>query len=161
MTTDTAALRLLEAWRQCQRHLHHLMHAQQALQPWLPMQPGFLARLDDEAVQDWDQFILRFTKLQDAMGGRLLPSVLAFLQEPYEDRPMLDKLNRLEKLGYLDHAETWHTLRAIRNRFAHDYPEDDALKAAYLNEAVAAVPLLQTILSRVDPLVAQAQAESQ
>ena len=161
MTTETAALRLLEAWRQCQRHLHHLMHAQQALQPWLPMQPGFLARLDDEAVQDWDQFILRFTKLQDAMGGRLLPSVLAFLQEPYEDRPMLDKLNRLEKLGYLDHAETWHTLRAIRNRFAHDYPEDDALKAAYLNEAVAAVPLLQTILSRVDPLVTQAQAESQ
>ena len=159
MTADTTAiLRLLEAWRQCQRHLHHLQHAQQALRPWLPMQPASISRLDDEAVQDWDQFILRFTKLQDAMGGRLLPEVLSYLQEPYEDRPMLDKLNRLEKLGFLDTAESWHTLRAIRNRFAHDYPEDDALKAAYLNEAVESVPLLQAILGRVQPLVAQAQA---
>ena len=57
------------------------------------------------------------------------------------------------KLRLLD---DWQTLRAIRNRFAHDYPEDDALKAAYLNEAVAAVQTLQTLLKRIEPVVANA-----
>lgn len=109
--------------------------------------------MDDEAVQDWDQFVLRFTKLQDAMGTRLLPAVLGFLQEPFEDRPMLDKLHRLEKLGYLPSVERWHGLRAIRNHFAHDYPQDDALKAAYLNEAVNAVPELEAVLQGIEPLL--------
>ena len=108
-----------------------------------------LAQLDDEQVQDWDQFILRFTKLQDALGAQLYPALLAYLGEPYEDRPMLDKLGRLEKLGYLSGVEQWQTLRVIRNRLTHDYPTDDALKAAYLNDAMDAVALLEALLSRV------------
>ncbi|MDI1293644.1 MAG: hypothetical protein PSV18_12985 [Methylobacter sp.] len=56
--------------------------------------------LTDAQVQSLDQFILRFTKLQDAMDSRLFPALLQYLQEPYEERPMLDKLNRLEKLRY-------------------------------------------------------------
>ena len=151
--TDTVALVLQEAWLQCQRHLHHLLHALASLHDSLPLSPQAAAALDDEAVQDWDQFVLRFTKLQDAMGSRLFPAVLAHLQESYEERPMLDKLNRLEKLGYLGSVEQWNVLRAIRNRFAHDYPQDHAMRAAYLNEAVAAVPLLQDLLSRIAPLI--------
>lgn len=46
--------------------------------------------------------------------------------------------------------------RAIRNRFAHDYPEDDELKAAYLNQAIEAVQILRALLSRIEPLVASA-----
>jgi hypothetical protein len=129
-----------------------MLHALDSLRGSLPLSPQAIAALDDEAVQDWDQFILRFTKLQDAMGARLFPAVLAYLQEPYEDRSMLDKLNRLEKLGYLVSVERWNVLRAIRNRFAHDYPQDDAMRAAYLNEAVEAVPWLQELLSRIAPL---------
>lgn len=74
---------------------------------------------------------------------------------PYEDRPMLDKLNRLEKLRYLQKVDDWQTLRVIRNRFAHDYPEDEALKAAYLNEAVSAVPILRSLLARIKPVLEQ------
>lgn len=109
-----------------------------------------VSSLDDEAVQDWDQLILRMTKLQDAMGSRLFTATLDRLQEPYEDRPMLDKLNRLEQLGLLPNAEDWQRLRVIRNRFAHDYPEDDALKAALLNEAAESVASLAGILARFE-----------
>jgi len=128
-----------EAWRQCQRHLHHLRHAMRALAAHFPVNAEALAGMDDETVQDWDQFILRFTKLQDAMGGRLYPALLDHLQEPYDDRPMLDKLNRLEQLGFLGSIDDWNMLRVIRNHFAHDYPEDDAVK----------VPLLESLLARV------------
>jgi hypothetical protein len=49
--------------------------------------------------------------------------------------------------------DDWQALRVIRNRFAHDYPEDDALKAAYLNEATSAVPLLLALLAGIAPLI--------
>jgi hypothetical protein len=109
--------------------------------------------MSDETVQDWDQFVLRYTKLQDAIGSRLFPAVLTILQEPYEDKPMIDKLNRLEKLGYLESIDQWNQLRIVRNHFAHDYPSDDALKAAYLNDAVRAVPTLEGLLEKIRPLV--------
>ena len=54
--------------------------------------------------------------------------------------------------------EDWQRLRVIRNRFAHDYPEDDALKAAYLNEAAEAVSSLAHALERFAPLTAQQRA---
>jgi len=40
--------------------------------------------------------VARFQKLQDAVGERLLPATLA---EPYEDWPMPDRLDRLERLA--------------------------------------------------------------
>lgn len=152
-----AGLRLLEAWQQCERHLHHLRHALSAIERSGPMTAQSLKAMDDEVVQDWDQLILRFTKQQDTMGTRLFPAALDVLQESYDDRPMIDKLQRLEKLGYLSGVAQWNALRVIRNRFAHDYPEDDGLKAAYLNEAADAVPVLEDLLKRFADLVASAR----
>ena len=37
--TDVILLRLLDAWRQCERHLHHLHHALAAITPLLPVSP--------------------------------------------------------------------------------------------------------------------------
>jgi len=158
VTQDLAMLRLQDAWQQCERHRHHLKHALAALSPGLPVTAAAIAKLDDETVQDWDQFLLRFTKWQDAMGTRLFPATLAYLQEPYDDRPMLDKLHRLEQLGLLSSVADWQCVRAIRNHFAHDYPEDDALKAAYLNDAVAAVQTLSNIFDRFRPIIAKAMS---
>lgn len=150
---ELAKARLLDAWSQCERHLHHLDHALRSITPNLPMTAQAVGILSDDSVQDWDQLVLRFARLQDTLGARLFPAILDYLQEPFEDRPMLDKLHRLERLGYLPSVEQWQALRAIRNRFAHDYPQDDALKAAYLNEGVTAVEALRQVLERVGPLV--------
>ena len=106
MTNEVSTLRLQDAWRECERNIYHLCRALQSLSAILPMTAERFERLSDAQVQSLDQFILRFTKLQDAMGSRLFPAILGYLQEPYEERPMLDKLNKLEKLGYLDSAES-------------------------------------------------------
>jgi hypothetical protein len=66
---------------------------------------------------------------------------------------MIDKLNRLEKLGYLESVDQWNQLRIIRNHFAHDYPSDYALKAAYLNDAIDSVKLLKDLLDRVADVI--------
>ncbi|CAK0754815.1 conserved hypothetical protein [Gammaproteobacteria bacterium] len=102
--------------------------------------------LNDAEVQGIDQFILRFTKSQDAIGSHLLPALLQYLEEPYERRPIIDKLNRLEKLGFVEGAEKWHNLRTIRNNFAHDYPDDVERNAAQLNLAFESVTGLYAML---------------
>ncbi|MCK9367468.1 MAG: hypothetical protein M0P72_10020 [Metallibacterium scheffleri] len=131
------------------RHRHHMRHALASIAPRRPLSAATLADLDDDAVQDIDQFVLRFGKLQDVLGTRLFPALLDVLQEPYEDRPMLDKLNRLEKLGLLESTEAWEKLRALRNHFAHEYPDEPALRAAYLNQGFDAAASIETILQRI------------
>ena len=100
-----AAQRLADAWRQCLRHAHHMDHALSAVRPTLPLTAVSVGALDDESVQDWDQFVLRFTKLQDAIGNRLFPSLLDYLLEPSAEQPMIDKINRLEKLDFIERAD--------------------------------------------------------
>jgi uncharacterized protein with HEPN domain len=53
----------------------------------------------------------------------------------------------------LESVDQWNQLRIVRNHFAHDYPSEDALKAAYLNDAVLAVPTLEALLEKIRPLV--------
>ncbi|MEQ1602848.1 MAG: hypothetical protein HOP04_03990 [Methylophilaceae bacterium] len=125
MSDEISALRLQEAWSECERNIYHLCRALTLLDPIMPMTGEIFEQLTDVQVQSVDQFILRFTKLQDAMDNHLFSSGLQYLQEQYEERPMLDKLNRLEKLRYLQNAEAWQNIRNTRNKFAHDYPDDN------------------------------------
>lgn len=84
-----------------------------------------------------DQLLFRFLKLQDALGERLVPATLAVLLEPDSDRPMLDKLNRLDRLGYL-RLDDWLQWRDLRNRLSHEYPEQTEVRWATLKAAVQA-----------------------
>ena len=96
-------------------------------------QPTFLAG----ATPGGRQLLFRFTKLQDALGMRLVPATLDMLSEPFEQWPMIDRLNRLEKLGYVD-VESWLRWREIRNRLAHEYPDHPETRFAAIEAAIAA-----------------------
>lgn len=150
MSNNVSLLRLQDAWRECERNIYHLCRALTSLAPILPMTGERFEHLTDVQVQSVDQFILRFTKLQDTMGNRLFPAVLQYLQEQYEERPMLDKLNRLEKLGYIQSAEAWQNIRNTRNKFAHDYPDDWEKNAALINMACEAAADMYNILVGIE-----------
>ena len=99
--------------------------------------PGLEAIESDPALRQLtDQILFRFMKLQDAMGERLIPGTLGSLMEPFESWPMRDKLDRLEKLGFLD-VEAWLRWRELRNRLAHQYPDAPELRHAQLLAAIA------------------------
>ena len=150
MSNDIPLLQLQDAWRECERHIYHLFHAMLSIHTFMPLTDKTYINLTDEQVQDIDQFILRYTKLQDTMGGRLFPAILSYLTEQFEDRPMLDKLNRLEKLGYIDNVENWQTVRNIRNKFAHDYPDEPDKNVAHLTVALESVSVLYGILNTIN-----------
>jgi len=76
-----------------------------------------------------DQILFRFTKLQDALGERLVPATLQQLAESFEDWSMRDRLERLEKLGYLGGrrlAALARTDRRVRAVEAHAWDGVDS-----------------------------------
>jgi len=108
---------------------------------------------DRDKVRLVDQLLFRFIKLQDAVGERLVPATLAVLNEPFQDWAMRDRLNRLEKLGYLD-VDSWLAWREVRNRLAHEYPDKPELRFAALLAAIDAgrdlAALYETWCKRMD-----------
>lgn len=94
-----------------------------------------------------DQFAYRYTRLQDDMGARLIPAVLRALGEEIAAMPMLDRLSRMEQLGWLPDAEEWADLRRIRNEFAHDYPETTEQRFERLQLAIASAQTVTEIFN--------------
>jgi hypothetical protein len=48
---------------------------------------------------------------------------LRALGEEIAAMSVLDRLDRMEQLGWMTSAEEWGDLRRIRNEFTHEYPE--------------------------------------
>jgi len=70
-----------------------------------------------------NSFLFNFSKLQDKIGAKLFRKVLYELKEIDDiNMPMIDVLNKLEKLNIMNRASKWDELREIRNSIAHEYP---------------------------------------
>ncbi|MDP5460144.1 hypothetical protein [Alishewanella sp. SMS8] len=119
----------------CIVHAERLRWSMRYLAEKAPFTADSLAQLTDIELAIFDQFIVRFSKLQDAMGAKLLPAIIDLTHEEGELNTFIDKLNRLEKIGALDSVEQWLKLREMHNQFAHDYPDDPEIQAALLNKA--------------------------
>lgn len=97
-------------------------------------------RQNIEDSERTDAFVARFGRLQDTLGDKLLPELLSCLGENVG--PVIDNLDRAEKLGLLASADEWLAIRKLRNRMVHEYMRDMQALADALNEAHAAVPHL-------------------
>lgn len=120
--------------KECDAHLRRLEHGEQVLERLFPLSEERMDTMSEGELAHLDQFIYRFTKLQDSMARRLLPSLYSYLENDTSPRPFLDILSRLEKLGVLTDQETWQRFRTLRNSLAHDYPESRGQTIATLNE---------------------------
>ncbi len=111
--------------------------------------------LSKEDLRLLDQFAYRFTRLQDDMGARLMPAILKALGEDVAAMPTLDRLARLEQLGWLPSADEWAGLRHIRNEFSHDYPDTTEQRFERLQAAVSAAARMSFILTHMSAKVHQ------
>ena len=116
-------------------HLKRMDFARSKVNKFLPINRDNYYLLDDEIIGFLDQYIFRFSKIQDLIGSRLFPLTLQALAEPIEDKAFIDILNRLEKLKIIDSATVWIELRKIRNDIAHEYPSN-------LNERIEGINIL-------------------
>ena len=129
----------------CDRHILRIKEALKDLSSHLPLQLDEYAAQDTELVRCIDQFIFRFSKLQDAMGAKLFRYILEYLDEDIKYLPMRDILNRLERYGIIPSSHKWIYIRELRNDIAHDYPIDEKDTVTALNELISKTEILLEI----------------
>lgn len=130
---------------------------------------AFLHGLDQTQIQNLDTnpnlalkleaFTSRFCRLQDTVGDKLLPALLAAMQEP--KAPFLDNLNKAESFGWLDSVEDWVALRQLRNQMVHEYIEDPVLFYSAITSAYNHILTLKrfgdNLIRQVEELLLQKQ----
>jgi hypothetical protein len=130
---DILQLKVEQTIQECGTHLRYLTGSAEKLTPAFPLSCEAIESLNDETVTLLDQFIYRFTKLQDSLGTRLFPLLVSVVTGNDEVRPFADTLNQLEKIGILQSVEAWQELRTLRNNLAHEYPNSTEQRAITLN----------------------------
>ncbi len=87
-----------------------------------------------------EAFVGRFGRLQDTIGDKLLPLLLNALGENVS--AVIDNLDRAERLGLLQSADEWLTMRNLRNQMIHEYIEDPVVLVSALQTGHVFVPVL-------------------
>lgn len=141
--------RLQREFEVCDKHILRINEALEELSSTLPLTTESYAQLSSEQIRCIDQFIFRFSKLQDAMGAKIFRYILEYLDEDVTSLPMRDILNRLEKYKFLPDANEWIYIRELRNEIAHDYPlmENDVVHI--LNELFSKVNTMYGIYDKL------------
>ena len=138
--------RITREFEVCDRHIMRIKEALDELSAILPIQRDNYQTLTSDEVRCLDQFIFRFSKLQDAMGAKLFRYILEYLNEDVTSLPMRDILNRLERYNIIPSASEWILyVRELRNEIAHDYPIDDQEVVQAINELINKTDLLLEI----------------
>jgi hypothetical protein len=140
------SLPLLDALRQCALHAQRMGSASDRIA--FPIAVSQLAAHDEALITLTDQFVFRYTKLQDTLGEQVLRQFCTdVLLEPVDDAAFADILALLERRGYLSEAD-WRIQRSMRNALTHEYPEQTAWQAEALNRAHGLAQQLLNWLNR-------------
>ena len=149
MSYSIAKEKVIKVLVECVLHQKRIEYAMSKLKQFMPLDANHYNMLTNDQVEALDQFLFRFSKLQDAIGQRLFPGVLEMLEEPVKETSFLDRLNRLEQLKIIESKEQWLGLRNMRNKLAHEYEDDSQGMSEVLNLVYASYDVLAAIFVRV------------
>ncbi|MBF0219308.1 MAG: hypothetical protein HQL49_07240 [Gammaproteobacteria bacterium] len=97
-----------------------------------------------------NSFLFNYIKIQDKFGASLYRRLLFSLREiDNEKLPMIDILNRLEKLGIIESVAAWDRLREIRNVIAHEYPSDSEERLENIALAMRGFEQLKSLFAHI------------
>lgn len=92
-----------------------------------------------------DAFVSRFGRLQDHIGGKLIPGFARMLGE--SPKSMLDILAYAEKMGWMDNADEFLGARKLRNLLVHEYMVEAEVFLDAIHAADKSVPKLLRIVT--------------
>ena len=117
-------IKLTKYFNEREKHIQRINEAYEDMREIIPLTVERYKNLTKDQVQDIDQYIFRFSKLQDTMGDKLFRLVLQRYEETDAPLPFMDILNKLEKYGCISSAKEWAYLRKLRNEIAHQYDDE-------------------------------------
>ncbi len=133
----------------CERHIMRIREALVCLNVQIPISQACYEALTEEQIRCIDQFIFRFSKLQDAIGAKIFRYILEILDEDVAAMPMRDVLNLLERYRLIASAEEWLYIRELRNEIAHDYPLMENELLSIINELISKTDTLIKIFTNL------------
>ncbi len=125
-------LKLVNIIYECNQHRDMIDHVYQKIASYLPLSEDDYSHFDKDMIGYIDQFLFRFSKLQDSMGEKLFSTMLLLVGEDMSKKPFIDMLNRLEKMELL-YTNDWLQLRKIRNDVTHEYSSNVSEVVGSLN----------------------------
>lgn len=142
--------KLKESLQICAVHFQRMSYATSKVKARFPLDEEKYNKLSMDDLSYLDQLIFRFSKLQDSMGNRLFPVVLANLGEDITGKPFIDLLTKLEQLNLLEDHKQWLILRETRNLVTHEYPFFTPEIIEGLNLLIEQILILETIWNRIN-----------
>jgi len=114
---------ILSSIKENESHKEKIINSVDKLKSKIPLNLELFENLSEGEITYLDQILFRFTKMQDSIGGRLLPSLYNFLENNNARIPFLDILHFMEKQSIIPSTESWIFFRNLRNNLSHEYPE--------------------------------------
>ncbi len=145
------ALRLQFLARVVRKECKHLITTDQRLFGGLfTLEHARQLEEDLDLAERLEAFVGRFGRLQDTVGDKLLPLLLAALGE--KPSAAIDNLDRAERLGLIHSADEWMTMRNLRNQMVHEYVEDPVVLTSALQSGHIFV---QSLISAADKMITE------
>jgi len=146
--------KLLKILNECDKHLLRMNSASKKMSLFMPLTVTRYEDLTEDEIEHIDQFLFRFSKLQDAMGQKLFKSLLVALDEDINNLPFIDILNKLEKIQILEDINIWRELREYRNELSHNYDDDPLITSKIINNLYTKKESMESIYKKIKRRVA-------
>lgn len=131
------------------KHIYRINKALAALKHCFPITEQSLPNLSDDEILNVEMLTSRFAKLQDHLGANVIDLFFEMHDENADKLTMIDKLNKLEKLGIIADSHLWREMRNARNIVEHEYPDKPDLVARTLNTIRDYCPKLISIKEKL------------
>jgi len=142
-------IKLQKYFNECDKHLQRIEEAYGDIEESLPLSVVKYKNLTKDEVQDIDQYLYRFSKLQDTLGQKIFKAIVEIYEPTTEAIPFLDMLNLLEKLNFLESYKEWISLREKRNKIAHQYDDEPYEMTEAINDILNQKDILKSIYLRI------------
>ena len=146
---DLDKIKLYKYLNECDKHLLRVEEAYSDIEESIPLSVQKYKILSKDEVQAIDQYLYRFSKLQDTLGQKIFRLVLN-IYEPFDESiPFIDVLNKLEKLDFLESAKEWINLRDKRNKIAHQYDDEPYEMTQAINDILNQKDIIKAIYLKI------------
>jgi hypothetical protein len=150
---NTNILKMQKYLNECNKHKIRIEKSYAKVKEIFPLSAPRYQSLNDDEIEAIDQYLFRFSKLQDTLGKRVFRMIVSEYEDNINELTFLDILNRLEKIGLLDDVNIWKKLRDVRNDISHQYDDEPQEMAEALNNIFAYKTELISIFDKIELFV--------
>lgn len=143
-------LKIQKYINECRKHRVRINEAFEEIKNIFPLSGRKYLNLTSNEIKNIDQYLFRFSKMQDTVGDKLFRLIVEDFVENIDTMTFIDILNRLEKVGIIQSSTEWITLRKARNNIAHQYDDDEDEMAEAINNIFAQRDVLLSIFDNIE-----------